>query len=125
MSKTTQPSHLKIFFKTSRLMRREHISGAPAPKEGEGIMLVCREGTEALVERPVATDLVIAGTGIEVKRDGSNNHLIEDAKREIAERAEFAKTAEERERKARAAATSIADLQGEVAELRKLLKKSA
>jgi len=78
------PSHLPIVFARNIHMRREHVAGALAANEGEGLTIIVRKGEEKKITYAQAMDLLISDGGVRADR-ADNKERIEEIRQEAIE----------------------------------------
>jgi len=117
------PTHLPIIFASRTFMRREHVQGAPQPKEGENpLMMICQKGEKYDIQYTQALDLIVAETGIQANKPENAEwiaHIRETAKEDAAREAKYSKEAPKTEsldeKIARIVAAALAPLIGKKA----------
>ncbi len=81
------PLYLPIVFTSRTFMRRQHVEGAPAAKEGENKhMMLCNKGERYMIDFTQAQYLIVAETGIQANK-ADNAEWIEYVKQEAKEEA--------------------------------------
>lgn len=113
------PTHLKIYFKRTVRVRREHIQG-DADDGNNGLMRVVNRGDELKIIAPQARFLIVDETGLEVKTINADAIAADRA-----ELRDLKASEKEAERKQVAAQTDRETLETRIAVLEKELKKKA